>query len=157
MVAEIAAGGADVKPVGSCKFVGDKAGHGGLALQPESSPHRLTDTADSESQFWRNAAGNRRDSGGGQDTVDHIPERQRFVVADKIAVARYAAAGCKHIRCLEMGTGGVVHIHRIHQVGPGSDPAQFSGTTFGNNARYQMVVARSPDQVGTQGRYRQLR
>ena len=46
---------------------------------------------------------------------------------------------------------GVVHMSHVHTVQAGPDDAEFAGPGAGDDARHEMVVAGTPDQVRPQG------
>lgn len=69
-------------------------------------PESFADGAGRVGQLGRDTACFGRQVGGGQDPVDHFPERQRLAIGDEIDFAGYAFSCCQTIGGQQMGLGG---------------------------------------------------
>ena len=100
-------------------------------------------------------ARHRRQPGGGEDAIDHVPQRPRLPLRDEIGFARDRRPGGKPIRGQQVCVGRVVDVDGIDEVGPRpmrrSRPARARAMIAGPGG-----VARSPDQMRPQRHRRQV-
>ncbi len=147
MVTEVAAGRVDIEPMGRRELSGEEPRHRGFLLSPRQDVGQLQKAGGGERHGQRDRALDRRQAGGFEKVVDHIPERDRFALGHEISPARDGRAGLEPVGGEQMGFGGVVDIDRIDQRIAPADPPELSAPGAGENPRQQIVVAGAPDQV----------
>jgi hypothetical protein len=110
LVAEVAAGGVDVEPVGRGELVGQEAGHRRLAAEAEGPVDGLGGGPAQEGHGGRHRAGDRRDARGAEDAVDQVPERPGVALREELGPARARGAGRQAVGGEQVGLGGVVDV-----------------------------------------------
>ena len=150
IVAEATAGGGEVEPVVFREFGGDEAGHGRFAAERKYPPNGFADGADRRRRGEGNAAGDGRFAEGGEELIDPIPEDDGLAIGDEVG-----AAGCGGVVQggfgEEVGVDGVLDVDHVDLVGARADDAEATGAGAGEDARNQVRIADTPDQVWTKG------
>ena len=82
-----------------------------------------------------------------ENAVDERPQFHRFVVGDEVRLARGRGADVQPICGVEMRLSRVVDVRDIDPNRPSADALEFAGPRAGDDARDQVRVARSENQV----------
>ena len=88
--------------------------------------------------------------------IDHVPERDRFALGDKINFTGDRRAGFEPVGGQKVGTGGVIDVDRIDQRVVTTYAPELPAPGSGDDPRKQVVVARAPDQVRAKRNRRQV-
>ncbi len=80
LVTQFLPGSTDVKPMAGGQFLGQKACHGRLALEPQSPIEDLAQPAGRIGQTGRNRPGHGWKVGCLQNAIDKVPKRNRLIL-----------------------------------------------------------------------------
>lgn len=136
--------------MGGREFVREETRQARLGLEAQDAVEGFEDHASGVGDGRWNGAGDGRESGGGEDAIDEGPEREGFAVGEKIGAAGDGGIREKFFGGEEMRVGGVVEVDRVHEVRAVAEAAELSGASAREDARDEMVVAGSPNQVRAQ-------
>ena len=123
-IAEVAAGGVDVEPVGGGELAGEEPGHRRLAREARARGRPPSQAAPA-SEGERRGDGPRdgRQVRGAEDAVDQVPERPGLALREEVGPAGDRRAGREAVGGEEVGLGGVVDVGRVDERSAGGRSA----------------------------------
>lgn len=158
-VAEVAAGGGDVEPVGRAELFDDEAGEEGFAGFSGDSVAGFGEEGEDVCDCGGNAAVEGWQSAGAEDGVDEVPEGSGFALGEEVgsSAGRGGVVFVAEDGVLEglggedVPEGGVVDVGPIDAFSGSFDAGEASGAGAFEESGCEVVVAGSPDEVGSEG------
>ena len=119
--------------------------------------HRLKTPSQYQRQRQRHRTRYQRRIGRLQQAIDHLPQRHRLALRDKVNLARHRRSRRQPLCCEQMRVRCVVDMNRVDQIAARSDLPQLPRLGARHHARQQMIVTWPPDEVRAQAHRRELR
>ena len=123
---------------------------GWLAPDPEKTPCPLCDGAGRQRQARRHGANRDLHAQRGEQALDDLTLRQRFVVGHEVGFAGATRPAGQFLQRPYVGVGRIVHVHGVDDL-VGRRQGQAPAARPGDESWQDVRIAGAPDQVRAQG------